>query len=62
MGQAEPLVGALSDHLARIVDDHGANPRVGVGAMWSGELDRPPHVTDVPRLAIRHYVERRSMR
>jgi hypothetical protein len=50
MRMAGTGVGALPHHGAGRVNDKGSDPRVGMSAMRSGELDGSPDVVGVAHL------------
>lgn len=54
MGLADSEVGAFTHHLARLVHNYGANPRVGMSSVRCGELDCSSHVTGIAHSVARH--------
>lgn len=54
MGRAYPVMGSFADDISRLVDDHGANPRIGVCSVWCGELDGSSHVVGIAHSVARH--------
>jgi hypothetical protein len=54
MGQPDPFMGSLADHITGGVDHDRAHPRVGMSPVIGGELDCPSHVAGIAHSATRH--------